>query len=376
MDDFDAVLSFLLKYESAGNFFEKISLVFSQHNEHRIVPVRLFSLLVYWINGEINFIYLIFIGNVALIGIAFYLFKGGLPRETKLFLFIPVLLILFQPLYYESMYWGMASIQSFYGLLFVVSSFYFLDNLSNKNFIIASLLAICATFTSGNGIFVYPIGIFLLMFRYNTKYAIFWIVQLVALILIYFYSYHNSNPDIAENLKHLLRLFLHAILFLGSMGGNIIISAAILIFIIYLVVSGNFQKNLFLFSVILFIIISAFITSVARSGDGIYQALASRYVIYSSVIICIIYLFSLRIFTSLYDKRIFVFFVLAFSVFINIRSYSISMEVIKHYHNERELARCNEKFDLVYPNSDFAKKIIDKVAEKKMFVLLKHKCKN
>jgi hypothetical protein len=65
-DDY-ALLVFVNQFQAASGLGEKLRLVFSLHNEHRIAATRLTALMVQWIWGSLDFRTLLLIGNAALI---------------------------------------------------------------------------------------------------------------------------------------------------------------------------------------------------------------------------------------------------------------------------------------------------------------------
>lgn len=46
-DDYPSILHFLIKYDDAKSIFEKIHLIYNQHNEHRIIFGKIITLSYY-----------------------------------------------------------------------------------------------------------------------------------------------------------------------------------------------------------------------------------------------------------------------------------------------------------------------------------------
>ena len=117
---------------------EKISLLFSQHNEHRIVFDRIVFLCHYYLFHEINFkVYIVF-GNLGWIlttvMMVRYVQKNFQLPLTHL-LPIPYLLLSFTHL--ENMFFAMAAIQNYWFVFFAVA---FLMCLSmDKTFLLCAL---------------------------------------------------------------------------------------------------------------------------------------------------------------------------------------------------------------------------------------------
>src|SRR5699024_204001 len=67
-------LNVITEFINSDSLLEQIKLLFSLHNEHRIVFARLITLAELILSGEVNFITLIMLGNLSLLGIAILLF--------------------------------------------------------------------------------------------------------------------------------------------------------------------------------------------------------------------------------------------------------------------------------------------------------------
>jgi hypothetical protein len=152
-DDYDAILNFILDFRSAS-FSQKIALLFSQHNEHRIFHSRLIYVTYYMLFGEINFRHLILIGDLQLV-IMFAISVYFIRKATRKYWNILALiwgLAIFDLNTYENGDVAMTAIQN-YGivmLFFVTLLFYSQDK--KKYLIPAALFHVICIFSSGNGI--------------------------------------------------------------------------------------------------------------------------------------------------------------------------------------------------------------------------------
>ena len=93
-DDYQAVLKFGVDYKNSTTFSQKIGLIFEQHNEHRIVFVRLATLASIRLFGEVNFKFMLLLGGISILAILFILFQLFEIEKEKLLLFIPAALLL------------------------------------------------------------------------------------------------------------------------------------------------------------------------------------------------------------------------------------------------------------------------------------------
>ena len=211
---------------------------------------------------------------------------------------------------WENTYWGMASVQNFGVIFFVIGLFYFLSKDGTKDFNRAILFAILATFTSGNGFLALPIALFLLILQKENKRAIQFSIVSILLAFVYFYHYKSpENPPFHGTIKEYSKAFLA---FLGNLAdfkpnailtlrmkylmltGTGIFVLSILYGIKLLIQSPIFTKkidkqNHFYFGILLFLLASALIVVVGRMGFGVQTMLTSRYKIYSILLVIVLY---------------------------------------------------------------------------------------
>ena len=168
--DDHALRAFLYYSDQETTLSGKIYQLFKQHNEHRIVYDRIVTVLDYKLFGKLNYVHLMLIGNLSLVGLL-AVFVAVLRRAGLTVLYaLPVALLLFNLSQWENMFWGMASLQNFSVVLWVVAAFYFLSY--TRHWQLAFVAGVLATLTSGNGLMVWPIG-FVLLVLHLPAYATF-----------------------------------------------------------------------------------------------------------------------------------------------------------------------------------------------------------
>ncbi|MCX6557172.1 MAG: hypothetical protein NTW95_07065, partial [Candidatus Aminicenantes bacterium] len=126
VDDYDNILGSMNQLYQSQNFTEVGSILFAQHNEHRLVFNRMVSMAMLKIFRRIDFRWLIFIGNLAIFVLIWIIFRIYRCDEKKFFYFSPAIFLIFQPLY-DSFVWAMAALSNFYALAFAALCFYFLQ---------------------------------------------------------------------------------------------------------------------------------------------------------------------------------------------------------------------------------------------------------
>ncbi len=339
-DDYGTIIRFMNEYFEPTA--DKLSLLFSQTgNEHRLAFNRFVVLALYGLYGEVNFKFLIIIGNVALLLLFIMLFKvSKLHSKTTVFIFGAFLL--FQPEHWESMTWAMAALSNYYVLLFALLSIYCLQWKNNTGFYLSILLAIIATYTNGNGLFVLYINLLSLIIdrtyfsktKISSQYLSFhFAIYLILTILVtglYFLNYTKTgHHQTIENILVIPLFFLkHFLLMLGSGFAFELSNLGIFVGVIILLSFGwlsycqYFRHHPTLFYFILFIIISVLIASITRAGFGVLdQALSSRYRIYSILLILLLGLATIEQLEINYTiKNYFLWIIIGLSVMFNLYS--------------------------------------------------------
>jgi hypothetical protein len=312
--DDHALKAFILEFEYANGFVAKFQTFFKQHNEHRIAFDRLITLLVFKINGTIDYRWLMWVGNFTLIGTLIIFYKIFQKQKASLWFFVPISLIFFQLQLWENTFWGMAALQNFGIIFFIFGLIYFISSDKKNHFYWAILFAFFATYTSGNGITVFPVCLVLLLLQRRFKESIVFGIVSVALIVAYFYQYQMppSNPpmdgigigkiifgffsflgsvfDLMPNSSGRIKLTIAA-------GGVLfIISALIAIYLIFnskLLKKNRFlsQTELFALGSFMFLIGTGIVVTYTRISFGDVGLLTSRYKIYSILLLITVYLF-------------------------------------------------------------------------------------
>ena len=185
--DDHALKAFIVDFQNANGYIPKIETFFKQHNEHRIAFDRFFTLIVFWIHGSIDYRWLMWIGNFTLLGVLFIFFKIFQKHKISIAYFAPIPFILFQLQLWENTFWGMAAMQNFGVVFFILTLIYLISSEKRIHFYIAIFVAFLATYTSGNGITVFPVCIVLLILQKRFKDV--FLFSSVSLILVFLYFY-------------------------------------------------------------------------------------------------------------------------------------------------------------------------------------------
>ena len=219
--DDHALRAFLYYSDQEPTFWGRIQWLFKQHNEHRIVYDRLVTALDYGLFGKLNYRHMMVIGNLSLMGLL-VVFVWALRRKSGLvwhrlpvLYAVPVALLLFNLSQWENMFWGMASLQNFSVVLWVLATFYLLTHTNRWG--LALPMAVLATLTSGNGLLVWPLGFVLLVLHpavrgvspkpKKLRPLLVWLVAALVVIGLYFWGFEQPGgkstvrPDVFTLLK-------------------------------------------------------------------------------------------------------------------------------------------------------------------------------
>jgi hypothetical protein len=302
-DDYQTILDFLNNYEMSIKVFEKLNLLFAQHNEHRVVFTRICSLLDYKVFGELNFKRLIIIGSLGLPVLLYFLYRT-ISEKTNLnsIVFFSISIFMLNYSYWEVSFWPMASLQNIWVNTFALISIYLISTKNNYYFLILALLfGTIATYTSGNGIFVFIVGNLTLYFKKDKLYRnlLIWNLYGILIFTVYFTFYQKvpHHPDIIQTLQlHKATMYNFFFMLLGS-GIDIsnkylsfFIGNVILLLSIFLVYKKYYKINPVLSAFMLFLLFTIASCTLGRAAFGEEAALMPRYslvaVIYISILAC------------------------------------------------------------------------------------------
>ena len=339
--DDHALRYFLYKMDQEPTIPGKIYQLFKQHNEHRIVYDRVVSLIDYQLFGKLNYVHLMLIGNLSLVGLLLVfmavLRRSGIGRAGQSVLYaVPVAFLLFNLSQWENMFWGMASLQNFSVVLWVIAAFYFLSYTNQWG--VAFAMGVLATLTSGNGLMVWPIGFVLLALR-PTPYSsasknniyrplIGWLLGAAVVIGLYFIGFEKPGgiayvrPGVIDLLKGWFAvvgaaaevlpmgsplrssMLLGGVMVLMTLGivgwtiwiNRLIISQKLRNLLTSKTVEYNVGKSIpsitvFFWGCAGFILGTAAVVAWARTGFGIDLLITSRYKMYSLTGLALLYVY-------------------------------------------------------------------------------------
>ena len=323
MDDYDAILKFIVDYKSEESYQKRVQLIFSPHNDHRLVFLHLVVLAQYYMVGSINFQILLILGNISILIVLLVLWKAFECEENKTYRFLPVVYLLFSLAYFEASLWAMVSLSGLSVIAFSFMAIYLTAKDKMVYFIASYIFATAAVFTQGNGKIVLACCFIMLMLKRQYTRVFIWLFLSMVLLLsssAYLEPIPTTYVNAIEILKSpvvYIRHYLSVFSFLGAYfetqtflptysgilsilntyHGSIIVTllcgVALTCHFFYLLKVRFHKKNLVLFGLLAFIFLNALAVGYARPS----VVFPSRYAIYSTLAIAILYL-------SLYHIRL------------------------------------------------------------------------
>lgn len=199
-DDFRAILDNLILWKESKSPQNSFSLLFAQHNEHRIFTVNLFSIFLYEIEKVVNFKHLTLFGNLFYVTIPL-LFLAS--RRLEKGLYIPIIPLFFSATTYGSSHWAMTSLSNFPVVWYATLASILAFSTSRAANWIAIPCAFLATFSQGNGIIIFILLTILSLIKGDTRLKAGYVVAFLLSVILYFHDWHRPpNPSPTMALHH------------------------------------------------------------------------------------------------------------------------------------------------------------------------------
>ena len=316
---------FLFALDEETSFSGKIYQFVKQHNEHRIVYDRLTAWLDYHLTGKLNFVHLMFIGNLSLLGLvavfgrvlsqqvpgSAFIRGAGVNWRMGLVYLPPVAFLLLNLSQWENMFWGMAALQNFTVMLWVFLAIYVLAYTNKTG--LALVMALAATLTSGNGLLVWPVGFGMLLLR--TGFAgkkersalLIWISGAILAFVLYFWGYQKppGNPPLRSSFLELIKGWLAfngsaaEAIPVGPVVGLCVVLGGVCLLLVLIICLSIGRKYLnrrplssldfFFLGAVAFLIGTSAVVAWTRTGFGFNTLITSRYKLYSLLLMAVLY---------------------------------------------------------------------------------------
>ena len=302
LDDYNAVLNFLQQQRALPTAGARlVAVVQFQHAEYKLIFEHLFFCAWFALTGHISFPLFLTLGNLLLLPAAWALWKSSFRDEPalarRLWLFAPVSLLLFELTYAELLDWVMASLSALAVVAFALCSLHLLARRSRVAGAAACLIAALACASSSSGFLLAPAGLIVLWPTRSLRRTLAWCAPFALLLPAYLFRY-TLIPHAATSLATKALFFLS---FLGGAIENIhgfpirhagfALGTLLLILVAHSVRTRFWQREPTLFAMLAWVLLTAAVAAAVRSEAGVQQSLASRYKIYSVLLLIYAYLY-------------------------------------------------------------------------------------
>ena len=223
LDDYDAVVDFLLRTLDEDTASARLGRLLLLHNEHPMLTLRVAVLGTFAITGGINFGALNALGGLLLVGLLAAMFAASTPDTPpaeRLLPFAPAALFLIQPQYWMVLLSSTTSLSSVAVTTWAAVTFVALERDGPLARAIAILTAAIATFSLANGILVPWLGAAMLLLRGRPRVAR--MMAGLGLVLTAAFAAivpENPAPNLAAVLASPVRLILYVLNFVGGSAG-------------------------------------------------------------------------------------------------------------------------------------------------------------
>ena len=217
-DEIDTVLELLLRYTAAPDAYERLKVLFSLNNEHRMATSRALLVLSHALTGTVNLAVLGAIGVGFVVGLAGLLVAtaGDAWRRALLGLLLGGLL--FQLQHFENFFWPGSSLDHFLVVTLAAAVFVALARRSRGGLALAAVSGMAATFTLAQGLLVWPVAAALLALQGRRRELAVWGACAVFAIGCFFTGFTTNAAHAGTEISGagLLRVMLFWLQALGA----------------------------------------------------------------------------------------------------------------------------------------------------------------
>ncbi len=306
LDDYQSIFDVANSIAKAHDPLSRLNIVVtSQHNGYRQITNNLLVWASYQFTGHVRMLPLIAIGDILALlvffPVALMAKLSATDRATRLLLLVPVACFILQLQYASALNFASCSIQEIGVIAFSLLSIYFLSKDARNTFVISYIFTVLAILSSPNGFFLAPVGAFMLAGRRQWKQLVIWTAILCVLAGLYFFRYGGVPiTAVDKTAAHSINVT-YALAFVGasaaryvSIGPAFVLGVLLCGVVVVAAIKRYDLRNPAVFYSMIFILINAVAVSDLRSGQGVAQSLASRYRIYSNLMLAFAYLFLLE----------------------------------------------------------------------------------
>lgn len=292
-DDYDIMMYDVFSMMDTTSVSDWFSIAIKLHNEHRILVTHVLSWLLETYAPPLDFRVVVAIGNLSIAGVCVLLW-AQLRDAVAAPLFLGAGFLLCQASYYEASLMATAALPNLGVVFFSLLGLWFATRGRAWGAAACIASALAAMQSLGNGLFVLPLAAAACLLEGRRARALVFLCVAAATWIAYFHGYQHP-PQIPSPLAALHRPEMAVQLFLMMVGGVFpgvwlptFVGLTILAALAFLAWGGAWRRFPFAALCVVFILGSLAAATIARVGFGL--ALASRYGVYSSVLLAIVFL--------------------------------------------------------------------------------------
>lgn len=295
-DDYNDALLFLDNYANAQSLLDKLRLIHAQMNEHRTIFNRLVFVAVHKATGSLDFKVLIVLASLSTLATIALLCRQFRRRDDSAFLFSLIAIFLLNLQSWQSEFWAMTALSNYAVPAFALACFTALATERRSGMAWAAAFAVLGTFSMGNGLAIWPIGLLYLAYSKRQDRALrlaIWTGAAAVCLAIYFFHYQVAPAiklplSAGSPLGNVTRTATWYLAFLGSCWtfetGNVALAAVVGAALLVLSVPMGLywlKRRPALACFLAFVLASGLIVTYSRLAFDPSVALVSRYRIYS-----------------------------------------------------------------------------------------------
>jgi hypothetical protein len=309
LDDYGAIVDFMVDYLKTPTWKEKITLLFSQNNDFKLGVLKLITLTHFYVFGNINFAHFRIFGYLCFLSCWYFYFKLGKFSFRQFAFFLPVPLLSISFAYVEINALAMESLSHFLVIALTIATFYCL--FEKKQTILPLFLLFFGVFSNGNGLLIVPLGALGLLLTKDYKRLLIWSMASIFTLYLFFFNYNSQK--IPLNFALAKRVALVFPIHLGGIGGlesvwiNFTFGILALLGMAYFFfIERDYKKHMSLYALLLFFSGTYLMISTKRSVKDLTALLRGAYLINSIMIFVVLYVlfYKIKIRKSLNEKTL------------------------------------------------------------------------
>lgn len=191
-DEYRTICQFLISFVETDSWQEKLSILFTSENESKPVYYRLYFLFWYYLSGSLDFRVLMFVGNLALVGMSLILYKQFKVLKVNILYFLPVTLFLFQPQFWICSLRADTSIFYLHSVFWSIYIPYLLAQNTKSSYRWALICGFLSLATSALGLLIFVVGGLVLLYQQRQKLLISWGITFLIGYFLFLFSPHSN----------------------------------------------------------------------------------------------------------------------------------------------------------------------------------------